>query len=188
MLDQRNEDGVFLTWIKPVGESNDVDSVVNANVLLYLGDRPETVGCAEFLNQVVGTNTEAHSYWYYTSDAALYHAMSRAFHSGARSLTPSVKSIAARIRMAPPENELICALGLSSLVYLGCVENHALRSGLSYLLDHQRENGSWRRLPFCCGPEPPASRAAWFGSEELTACLCLEALAQLRRVGIRDTD
>jgi hypothetical protein len=46
------------------------------------------------------------------------------------------------------------------------------------IVDSQCRDGSWPRLAFYSGPRPPLPRSVWFGSEELTTALCLEAVAR----------
>jgi hypothetical protein len=44
---------VFKTWIRAEGLSNDIDTVVNANVLLYLGEQAKTAAACNALVRVV---------------------------------------------------------------------------------------------------------------------------------------
>ncbi len=62
ILNNRNKDGLFYTWINlfpQAKDMNDVDSVVNANLLFYLGEREETrraeVPCPSFFLVRIGS-------------------------------------------------------------------------------------------------------------------------------------
>jgi hypothetical protein len=73
------------------------------------------------------------------------------------------------------------ALGtaLAALTLLNCeAEVDLLDRQIDLMLDGQGEDGSWPRVAFYSGPRPPQPRSVWFGSEELTTALCLEALAR----------
>src|SRR5262249_60510336 len=78
LLRYRDEHGRFLTWVRR-GDRNDVDSVVNANVLSYLGDRPETRAACDYLHTLAVEGAEAESSWYDARSAALERAVSRAW-------------------------------------------------------------------------------------------------------------
>src|SRR5215218_2922430 len=58
----RDEAGLFYTWLGGAAASNNVDSVVNANVVFYLGDRDETENACQFLIDTVQSNHEENSY------------------------------------------------------------------------------------------------------------------------------
>src|SRR5262249_58714615 len=81
ILRYQDEQGRFLTWVRR-GDRNDVDSVVNANVLWYLGDRPETRAACDYLNRIVVEGAEAGASWDYEESPVLYYAISRAWASG----------------------------------------------------------------------------------------------------------
>lgn len=94
LLNNRNEYGLFYTWIIPPGYkvdsvlnvNDDVDSVLNANVLFYLGECEETKAVCDYLNHLVLGEREKVSHPYYLSDLCLYYFMSRAYFNGAFSL------------------------------------------------------------------------------------------------------
>jgi len=70
-------------------------------------------------------------------------------------------------------------LAISTLLNLGrSLDDARSLAALDLLLESQRSDGSWRRQAYYTGPEPPTPHSAWFGSEALTTCLCLEALAR----------
>jgi hypothetical protein len=187
ILGNTNEDGLFLTWLRKKGEPNDVDSVVNANVLLYLGDREETKVVSDYLNRIIAGHRESESYYYYLDDIALYYAVSRAHFNGVISLEPTkdyvIPKIEARQRTDGSfGSELLTALAVCSLLNFSC-DNHAVLSrGVESLMDTQQRDGSWPRRAYYGGPLPQRPCNAWYGSEELTTGFCLEALARFQAV------
>jgi hypothetical protein len=185
ILGNTNEDGLFFTWLRRKGEPNDVDSVVNANVLLYLGDRDETKVVSNYLNSVIADHREPESYYYYLDDIALYYAVSRAYFNGVTSLETAKDHIISRIAGrqrgdGSVGNELLTALAVCSLLNYSCDDMTALSSGIESLMDTQRSDGSWLRRAYYAGPPSPGPCAAWFGSEELTTGFCVEALVRFQ--------
>ena len=70
-------------------------------------------------------------------------------------------------------DELATACALCSLVYFEYKDVTRLRDAARYLVEHQSANGSWRRVAMYCQP------GRYYGSEELTTALCLEALTHV---------
>jgi hypothetical protein len=60
-----------------------------------------------------------------------------------------------------------------SLVIFGNKDVTRLRDAARYLEEQQSANGSWRRVAMFCQP------GRYYGSEELTTALCLEALTHV---------
>jgi hypothetical protein len=183
LLANRNGQGLFYTWLKGYGEKNDVDSVVNANVLLYLGERDGTRAVCEYLEDIVRDGGGVRSYWYYLSDLALYHAISRAFFHGVSRLEALRAPIRDRLLADQRQDggfgdELATALAICTLLNFGDGQGPAAGRAAGHLLTAQRADGAWRRIAYYCGPEPPAPHSRWFGSEELTTVLSIEALAR----------
>jgi hypothetical protein len=188
ILRNRDEHGRFLTWIRG-GEPNDVDSVVNANVLWYLGDRPETRAACDYLNTLVLEDAEAESSWYYEDSLTLYYAISRAWQSGVTRLEAARRALPPRIAARQQAdgsfgNAVNSALAVCTLLNLGETKHPAVAGAVKSLLAEQRGDGSWPRVAVLNGPEAPAPRSLWWGSEELSTGLCVEALA--RTIGPRD--
>jgi hypothetical protein len=185
ILGNRNKEGLFLTWLQQKDKPNDVDSVVNANVLLYLGDREETRAVSDYLNKIIAECREAGTYYYYLDDFALHYAVSRAYLNGVTSLEPAKDHIIARTLSRQRNdgsfgNELLTALAICCLLNCSCRKLDPLSSGAENLIDTQQADGSWRRIAYYAGPLPPEPYAAWYGSEELTTGFCLEALTRFR--------
>jgi hypothetical protein len=185
ILAARNRDGLFHTWLRPPDRRNDVDTVVNANVVLHLGERRETGAACDHLRACVLSGREAGSYWYYVDDSSLHYAISRALWHGVRALDdlrgPLVeKALARQRRDGSFGDELCTAWTLSTLLNAGSDDRDAISDAVGSLLARQRADGGWASVAAFAGPEPPGPRTFRWGSQELTAAACVEALARVR--------
>jgi len=183
ILSARNETGLFCTWLRGPDLPNDVDAVVNANVVLYLGERPETEAACAHLRDCVLSGREAQSYRYYVDDAALHYAISRAWWHGVRSLAalrdPLVEKALGRQRADGSFGDALCtAWTVSTLMNMGADCSDAIGRALSSLLARQSPDGGWPAIAAFAGPEPPAPATIRWGSQELTTAACVEALAR----------
>lgn len=186
MLSYRDSEGRFLTWMAPSdGKSpNVVDSVVNANVVAYLGDRAETRAAQAWLERLVEKRGESGSAPYYVSTMDLYEAMARA-----SSIAPPVFAgirgvLADRIvelldSCGEPEDAMRIAQGVTALDYLGAhaVEETARRA-LELLVEAQCASGAWRECVVWRGQPGTHGR---FWSEALPAACCVGAIARALR-------
>ncbi len=162
----------------------DVDGVVNANVLLYLGEGPATRGAVDYLKTILRRREEASCDRWYRSRFAVYYAVARCVAAGVRGLAGESVELVDRLRGAEsPEGrfgEGVCdnALAVASLQMLGASSPEVGR-GVQYLLEQQATNGSWpaERVYHDGGPN---EEFGW-GSEEITTGYCLEALSRTSR-------
>ena len=181
-VENRNEAGLFYTWVGNAASTNSVDSVVNANVVLYLGDREETKSACRYLVDTIKSGHESESYQYYLDNIALYYAVSRAYARGASSLGEAREAVIEKILRSSKDdgsfgNELITACAVCSLANFEYDGVTRLRDAARHLEGRQRADGSWRREPMWMAVFRGSS--LYFGSEELTTGLCLEALSHL---------
>jgi hypothetical protein len=175
LIENRNEAGLFYTWLGDRALENDIDSVVNANVVFYLGDRDETRSACRYLIDTIESGRESDSYYYYLNDMTLYYTVSRAYANGASSLAGAKEAILKNVLLRSKDDgsfgdELTTACAVCSLVNCEYKGVTRLRDAARYLQEHQSANGSWRRVAMFCQP------GRYYGSEELTTALCLEAL------------
>jgi hypothetical protein len=180
-LESRNEAGLFHTWVGDTAPENDIDSVVNANVVFYLGDRDETRSACRYLIDTIESGGESDSHYYYLNDMTLYYAVSRAYAHGASSLSGAKEAIMEKVLIRSEHDgsfgdELATACAVCSLVNFGYKDVTRLRGATRYLEGQQSANGSWRRVAMFCQP------GRYYGSEELTTALCLEALTHVARI------
>ena len=151
---------------------DDVDPVVNANALLYLGERPETEGALRFVSETVLAEPGRFSL-YYEDPLVLHYAVARAAGSAPR-LKPLGPHVVSRIegRLASGErlDPLKAALGAAALSAFA-PDSAALGPLVAGILSSQAPDGGWPALAFY---------NVW-GSQELTTGLCVEALARARQ-------
>jgi hypothetical protein len=184
IINNRNSDGLYYTWLRNPGENNDIDSVVNANVLSYLGQRHETEAVVGYLNDLIVMNRESGSYRYYVGDWALYYALSRAYRVGVSTLDQCRANLIAKMIARQDSNgsfdgDLNTAYALCALASLGCEDEVPMCRAVENLIERQMADGGWPRVAAYTGP--PAPKLMWWGSEELTTAISLEALARWHR-------
>jgi len=79
------------------GILHEIDCVVNANVLLYLGENEHTRAAVDYLIGVVERNEEADCSKYYRDPLAFYYMLSRACYSGVTSLRKTREAVLERV-------------------------------------------------------------------------------------------
>ncbi len=161
---------------------HDVDCVVNANVLFYAGESRETRPVINYLIDVLRRGEEGRCDRWYASPFMFHYAVSRNFHAGIETLGEvRGESVARIVRAARPDGSinggvLDTALSVCALLSWGDSPPE-LERAVRFLLAEQRTDGSWRREVFYfSGPK----RLYGWGSEELVAGFCLEALLRYR--------
>ena len=177
-VENRDEADLFYTWVGGATLENDVDSVVNANVVFYLGDRDETKSACRYLIDTIESGCEGDSHRYYLDEMTLYYAVSRAYAHGASSLSGAREAIIEKVLERSEDDgsfgdELATACAMCSLANFEYNGVARLRDAVRHLEGQQRTNGSWRRVAMYRQP------GLYYGSEELTTALCLEALTQV---------
>jgi hypothetical protein len=213
ILANRNRDGLFYTWLTarwppPLLPSywrvvlsqwrrprrlkyfwslepnrHDVDCIVNANVLFYVGEAAETRPVIDYLIDVVRRGEEGRCDGWYSNPFMLYYAISRNFHAGVGAFDEvrggSVERIvgAARPDGSIGVGVLNTALAACALLYWRS-HRPELERAVRFLLAEQRADGSWPRAAvYYSGPD----KHYGFGSEELVTGFCLEALLHYGR-------
>lgn len=180
MLREQNYERTFVFWRGSGAVRDDIEPVVNANVLLYLGNSPETDPVVAYLLRTAEGGQEREDKWY-NDEHAFYYAVSRCWRRGIKgldSLKPVMQSrFAANAR---PDgrigaNELQTALAACAMLNCGG-EQPLLDGAIRFLLDTQAHDGSWIFQPFYYdGRTVPLT--GW-GSRELTTGFCVEAIAR----------
>ena len=190
LLANRARRGLFKTWIvrwwphprktyrffrDSTAELGDVDAVINANVVIYLGMCEETRPAIAHMLAVLRANGEMMSTKWYESRFTVWYFFSHALHE----MAPEAgEMIVPRVEAETPRNVLELALAASTLL----LWNRA--PDVQPLLDAQLPSGAWPRASFYHGglkrispnefqPTPP-----WWGSEGLTTVLAVEALSR----------
>ena len=206
MLANRDEEGRFMTWVLADDEPDvvssfriEADPVVNANVIAYLGDRPETRDAQRWLEAlVVEDDVEGRSKWY-PDKATVYYAITRAMLRARPALERLRPLLADRIlglRDAQGDfgNILQTAQALSALYNVDGLGRIDLEREVERFVGAQNEDGSWPEL-LAFGDQSLSwgglSRSGagvggvasiGHGSESVTSAFCIEALERLSEV------
>ena len=196
MLANRDEEGRFMTWVLAEDEPNvvstfriEADPVVNANVIAYLGDHPETRDARAWLESLVGHGSlEGTSKWY-PDTVSICYAISRAMiraRPALDQLGPVLRDRILSLRDGGGEfgNVLQTAQAVSALFNVGGIERIDARREVDRVMSWQREDGSWPEL-LAFGDQS----LKWgvvgqigHGSESVTSAFCIEALGRLIEV------
>lgn len=186
ILKNRNEEGLFYTWFIPKQdpEKNPIDSVVNINALLYLGENEITEPVVNYICDLIKNNKEPGSFYYYIDPLCFYFIASRAFAAGVSGLGNCAGLIKEKIinREAETGSILFTAASITSLLNFNITDNFNFSEKIKSILDTQKENGSWQKYPFYQGEEYPKPIGVYFGSECISTALCLEAVLKYQSV------
>ena len=193
ILANRDEEGRFTTWVLEEGEPSvvssfriEADPVVNANVIAYLGDQPETRAAQRWLEVLVSEgNLQGSSKWY-PDTVTIYYATTRAMIRAYPALNQLRPVLADRILAFLDEkgesaNILQTAQAVSALYNIGSLERIDAKREVERLISSQRDDGSWPEL-LAFGDQS----LKWgmvgqigHGSEAVTSAFCIEALERL---------
>ena len=196
ILANRDKEGRFRTWMLAKDEPDvvatfrfEADPVVNANVIAYLGDHPETRPAQRWLEALIAEDgLEGSSKWY-PDTVAIYHAITRAMIRVQPALDRLRPIIADRIlglrdRQGEFGNILQTAQAVSALHNVGRLEPIDAKPQSEKLLGAQRSDGSWPEL-LAFGDQSlkwGAVGQIGHGSESVTSAFCVEALEHLVEV------
>ena len=193
MLANRDREGRFLTWVLEEGQPDvvapfriEADPVVNANVIAYLGDIPETRDAQRWLAKlVVDGKLEGSSKWY-PDTVAIYYAIARAMERTQPALDQLRSVIADRIlalRDGNGEfgNVLQTAQAISALHFIGYLGRIDAGKELYRILAQQHEDGSWPELLAFGDQTLKWGTVGQIGhaSEAVTTAFCIEAIERL---------
>jgi hypothetical protein len=170
-------------WKYSESSRDDIDGVVNANVLFYLGESDRTRPVIDYLIEIVRKRKESVCDKWYWNRFSFYYAISRNFYAGVRAFEVVREEVIARIVEGAGEdgrigaNALDTALAVCALQNWGSAPPALLARAVRFLLDAQGADGEWPAIVFYYGG--PKRRNGW-GSQELTTGFCLEALLRAR--------
>ncbi|HEX3551417.1 MAG TPA: hypothetical protein VHT53_13615 [Candidatus Elarobacter sp.] len=149
---------------------DEIDQVVNANVVLYLGERPETLPAIEMLLRWATDGPPASPH--YPDPLVFCYAVARAARRAAPRLAAAREPIVAYVtefaRRSDALTPLQAAWALCALLTFDAGST-VVTGLLRHIIDTQRDDGGWKAYAYY---------GRVFGSEELTTAACLEALAQ----------
>ncbi len=190
ILANRDEEGCFLTWILEDDEPDvvptfriEADPVVNANVIAYLGDQPETTNAQIWIKKLLTQGSLANSSKWYHDPASIYYAIARAVLRVRGQLDSIRPLLASRIKDLQDQNRdfsdvFQVSQAVSALHRIGHLRTIDTVPQMVRLIDSQREDGSWPEL-LAFGDQS----LQWgtfgqigHGSEVVTSAFCIEAL------------
>jgi 1,4-dihydroxy-2-naphthoate octaprenyltransferase len=168
-------DRLLATEFDPV-PSNDLDPVVNANAVLYLGESKLTEAAIEYLIRSVPMAQDGQFSLYYRDKLTLLHAVARAYRHSAPSLRALDGVLLAEVGARAASGNLFrsaqsAAMGASVLMNVGA-DGSILEEAIDAIMGFQLKDGSFKEQAFYSGP------AEYWGSPELTTAFCIEALAR----------
>ena len=156
---------IMFYYITP-SERHDVDAVVNANVLYYLGRSQDTEAVVGYMLGILREQRETNCDKWYDSPFVVWYFFSRALRLAGEDAAGIVLE---RLNSVQPRSALERALATCvRLDWNERPDDDAIRA----LLDAQLPSGAWPLAPFYKG-----GRVRW-GSEELTTGFCIEALSR----------
>ena len=193
IVGNRDEEGRFLTWVLAEDEPDvvsrfrlEADPVVNANVIAYLGDHPETKNAQRWLETLIADGGVEDSSKWYPDVVSIYYAIARAVLRVQPTLDHLLPMLADRIvglkdKSGGFGNVLQTAQAVSALHNLGGLEAIDAKHHVQRFINSQREDGSWPEL-LAFGDQflkwGTVGRIG-HGSEAVTTAFCIEALARL---------
>jgi len=177
----------FFFWRQTEANRYDIDAVVNANALLYLGSIPETQPIINYLIKIISEEREGDCDVWYRNPFSVYYFFTRPYYEGISELEPIRQPIIDRIRSKMDssgrigESHLDTAFSACALMNLH-YEGSELHAAVEYLISRQKPTGEWeRRLVYYGGPK----KLAGYGGEELVTGFCLEALARYHETSLK---
>ena len=192
----RDEEGRFMTWVLAEDEPTvvstfriEADPVVNANVIAYLGDHPETRNAQRWLEGLIADDTLPGSSKWYPDTVAIYYAITRALTRARPALERLRPLLADRILGLRDDggefgNVLQTAQAVSALYNIGSLERIDTKRQIEGLISAQQEDGSWPELLAFGDQELKWGTVGQIGhgSEAVTSAFCIEALERLVEV------
>lgn len=178
--------GLFLTWFarwwphpiatyrffRTIAERGDVDSVINANAVFYLGECEETRPAIEHMLRIVRDGREMISTIWYGSPFTIWYFFSHALRAVGQ---PAGDLIVSRVEATAPADALEKAAAATSLLLWNRLPD------IGPLLDAQLPSGAWPSCGFYHmgrRRSEQVPRTPWWGSESLTTVFAVEALSR----------
>lgn len=174
---------LYYFWKLNESEPKDVDCVVNANVLFYLGNSKETQSVIDYLISVIKNEKESCCDKWHLNRFNLYYALSKNYFAGIKDFEIVRKIIVTRIISATKadgiigENILETALAVCALLNFGD-DSVEIGNAIRVLIESQMPVGAWQIFPIYYGG--PKKYFGW-GSKEITTGFCLEALTRYQQ-------
>ena len=187
LLAEREPGGLFRTWIvrwwphplatwrffRRIAERADVDCVINANAVFYLGDCEETRPVVADMLAILRERREMAATIWYASPFTIWYFFAHALR---RVGLDAGDAILARLDGAAAPAD---ALELAAATTTGLLWNRV--PDVAPLLAAQRPSGAWPSCAFYHmgrRRDEAQPKAPWWGSEALTTVFAVEALSR----------
>ena len=199
MLDFTSPEGIFKTyinspeWMEQVDpndpqydfyEMNYIDDTINANVIYAYSLRDRTpTGVVQYLNKIAENRSFINGTLYYPSPYVFTYFVTKAYSDGkVTDLEPSLVNIRDYLLETQKSdrgwgNDVDTALATVALINIG-YDGKPLEKAINHILEKQRIDGSWNIYSFFIAPSSPPM---YYGSQELTTSLNLEALIKYKK-------
>jgi hypothetical protein len=159
-------------FFQHVAERRDVDAVVNANAVIYLGICEETRPAIEHMLAVLRANREMMSTIWYGCRFTVWYFFSHALYEIS---SEAGQMIVPRVEATAPTNSLELAAAASTLLLWNRVPD------VAPLIRAQLPSGAWPRVGFYHMGQRRLEgqpKTPWWGSEALTTVFAVEALTR----------
>jgi len=169
---------LYIFWKMNESEPDDIDGVVNANALCYLGESEATQKIIQYLCSVINDGKEDSCDKWHLSRFNFYYSLSRCAYKKINGFENIRDLVLQRIAERVNDNGTIgshildTALAICTMLNFGH-SSPVLERAVEAVLKEQGNDGAWPRMPLYYGG--PKKYFGW-GSEELTTGFCLEAL------------
>ena len=171
----------FWKWTE--SDRGDVDAVVNANVLSYVGIREETRNVVAMIKNILRSDGEDNCDKWYRKSMTIYYAFSRCIKEFEDEFMDIRNLLTQKVldRLSDDggimNNAMDTALGLTTLFNV-CYSGKEKEAMGRFLLALQDTNGSWPCSIYYYGG--PKKITGW-GSDTIVTSLCLDALQNLEK-------
>jgi hypothetical protein len=168
-----------------------IDTVVNANAILYLGESSATKPAINWICRVVATATEASADRWYQSKYSLYYAIARCKQSGVHGFDKIIPILTERLKDEIDASgscyNVVLDTALAANVLACCQPTcRQLDQAVEFLLSTQQPNGGWPiSVFFHDGFNAPG---LYWGSAEMVTAMCLEALSKFMKIRFSDLE
>lgn len=159
---------------------NDIDAVVNANVLYYLGPSKSTNAPLQWIIECVQNGKESTMDKWYKNRMVIYYFITRLLSRGFDEVLQTKSHILNYIDASIQHNGSIDDKPLDTALAINVLLNfnesaHHIAPLVDYLLNTQQADGEWpARVVYTGGPK----RIMGWGGTSLTTAFCLEALSR----------
>lgn len=164
-------------WTNSEAWPDDVDGVVNANVVRYLGPEYAPAAAVEFVVSIIADGTEDDCDSWHRNRSTLYASVADGHRRGISAFAPLgpviTERITERLDALAAGPALDCAQSLVALHRFGAPSAPCNRLHEA-LLDSQLQDGSWERSVFYYGG--PQEVFGW-ASEALSTAVAIQALS-----------